>query len=83
MTFICGRAGVCALGAVIAKHTGDEKLLHYYLRQFKKVFCCICYLFLTLMILPYFQFIDEVQLFNCISYLCLTAFDLRTDQDTS
>lgn len=41
VTFICGRAGVCALGAVIAKHAGDERLLDYYLRQFKEVFCCI------------------------------------------
>ncbi|XP_057728626.1 lanC-like protein GCR2 [Arachis stenosperma] len=37
VTFICGRAGVCALGAVIAKHAGDEKMLNYYLRQFKKI----------------------------------------------
>lgn len=37
VTFICGRAGVCALGAVIAKHTGDERLLDYYLRQFKEI----------------------------------------------
>ncbi|MCH99855.1 lanC-like protein GCR2-like, partial [Trifolium medium] len=36
VTFICGRAGVCALGAVIAKHAGDERLLDYYLRQFKE-----------------------------------------------
>jgi hypothetical protein len=41
VTFICGRAGVCALGAVIAKQAGDERLLDYYLRQFKEVFCCI------------------------------------------
>lgn len=38
MTFICGRAGVCALGAVIAKHAGDERLLDHYLTQFKVVF---------------------------------------------
>ncbi|XP_061367256.1 lanC-like protein GCR2 isoform X2 [Gastrolobium bilobum] len=37
VTFICGRAGVCALGAVIAKHIGDETLLNYYLRQFKEI----------------------------------------------
>lgn len=37
VTFICGRAGVCALGAVIAKHSGDERLLDYYLRQFKEI----------------------------------------------
>ncbi|KAE9590632.1 hypothetical protein Lal_00023319 [Lupinus albus] len=37
VTFICGYAGVCALGAVIAKHTGDEILLNYYLRKFKEI----------------------------------------------
>ncbi|KAJ1386433.1 Six-hairpin glycosidase-like superfamily [Sesbania bispinosa] len=37
VTFICGRAGVCALGAVISKHTGDERLLNYYLRKFKEI----------------------------------------------
>lgn len=37
VTFICGKAGVCALGAVVAKHIGDDKLLHYYLNQFKEV----------------------------------------------
>ncbi|WJX68372.1 transcription factor [Trifolium repens] len=37
VTFICGRAGVCALGAVIAKHAGDERLLDYYLRKFKEI----------------------------------------------
>ncbi|CAI0376045.1 unnamed protein product [Linum tenue] len=36
VTFICGRAGVCALGAVTAKHAGDERLLNYYLTQFKQ-----------------------------------------------
>lgn len=37
VTFICGKAGVCALGAVVAKHMGDDKLLHYYLNQLKEV----------------------------------------------
>ncbi|XP_027928070.1 lanC-like protein GCR2 [Vigna unguiculata] len=37
VTFLCGRAGVCALGAVVAKLTGDERLLDYYLRQFKEI----------------------------------------------
>ncbi|OIV92418.1 hypothetical protein TanjilG_23018 [Lupinus angustifolius] len=37
VTFICGNAGVCALGAVLAKHTGDERLLNYYLRKFKEI----------------------------------------------
>uniref|UniRef100_A0A2C9W6I8 LanC-like protein GCR2 n=1 Tax=Manihot esculenta TaxID=3983 RepID=A0A2C9W6I8_MANES len=36
VTFICGRAGVCALGAVVAKHAGDERLLDSYLTQFKE-----------------------------------------------
>ncbi|KAI0500016.1 hypothetical protein KFK09_018224 [Dendrobium nobile] len=37
VTFICGRAGVCALGAVVAKQLGDRKLLDYYLRSFKEI----------------------------------------------
>ncbi|XP_018851069.1 lanC-like protein GCR2 [Juglans regia] len=37
VTFICGRAGVCALGAVIAKHAGDKRLLDHYLTQFKVI----------------------------------------------
>lgn len=37
VTFICGRAGVCALGAVAAKHAGDGRLLDHYLAQFKEV----------------------------------------------
>lgn len=37
MTFLCGRAGVCALGAVAAKHAGDERLLGHYVTQFKEV----------------------------------------------
>lgn len=39
MTFLCGRAGVCALGAVVAKHAGDEQLLNDYLTQFREVLC--------------------------------------------
>lgn len=38
VTFICGRGSVCALGAVAAKHAGDNKLLSYYLAKFKEVF---------------------------------------------
>lgn len=38
VTFICGRAGVCALGAVAAKYAGDERSLGYYMAQFKEVF---------------------------------------------
>ncbi|WJX43752.1 LanC-like protein gcl2 [Trifolium repens] len=37
VTFICGRAGVCALGAVVAKHAGDDESLRYYLTQFLKI----------------------------------------------
>ncbi|KAK4286171.1 hypothetical protein QN277_002765 [Acacia crassicarpa] len=37
VTFICGRAGVCALGAVVAKYIGDERSLRYYLSQFEKI----------------------------------------------
>lgn len=37
MTFICGQAGVYALGAVVAKHSGDEQLCDYYLTKFKEV----------------------------------------------
>lgn len=37
MTFICGKAGVCALGAVVAKETGDEGLLNLYLSSFREV----------------------------------------------
>ncbi|KAG9145482.1 hypothetical protein Leryth_019844 [Lithospermum erythrorhizon] len=37
VTFLCGRAGVCALGAVVAKFLGDDKLLQYHLAQFKEI----------------------------------------------
>ncbi|KDP24150.1 hypothetical protein JCGZ_25807 [Jatropha curcas] len=37
LTFICGRAGVCAIGAVAAKHANDEALKNYYLNQFGEV----------------------------------------------
>ncbi|CAL9012609.1 unnamed protein product [Prunus brigantina] len=37
VTFICGRAGVCALGAVAAKHLGDSASLDYYLAQFREI----------------------------------------------
>ncbi|KAK4484436.1 hypothetical protein RD792_007017 [Penstemon davidsonii] len=37
VTFICGRAGVCALGAVVAKYLGDDQLLYYYLAKFKEI----------------------------------------------
>ncbi|KAL5537701.1 hypothetical protein UlMin_043959 [Ulmus minor] len=37
VTFLCGRAGVCALGAVAAKHAGDERLVGHYLTKFKEI----------------------------------------------
>lgn len=37
ITFICGRAGVCALGAVAAKHSGNDTQLHKYLQLFHEV----------------------------------------------
>ncbi|KAL8505919.1 hypothetical protein ACS0TY_016951 [Phlomoides rotata] len=37
VTFICGQAGVCALGAVVARESGDEKLFHHYIAQFKEI----------------------------------------------
>ncbi|CAN6249463.1 unnamed protein product [Urochloa humidicola] len=37
VTFICGRAGVCALGAVVAKHAGDDVALARYLSSFKQI----------------------------------------------
>ncbi|KAK1309526.1 hypothetical protein QJS10_CPA09g01582 [Acorus calamus] len=37
VTFICGRAGACALGAVAAKHAGDEVLFSHYLSSFNEV----------------------------------------------
>ncbi|GAV89680.1 LANC_like domain-containing protein [Cephalotus follicularis] len=37
VTFICGRAGVCAIGAAVAKHEGDKRLLNHYLAEFKEI----------------------------------------------
>ncbi|XP_022140440.1 lanC-like protein GCL2 [Momordica charantia] len=37
VTFICGRAGICAIGAVAAKRAGDEQLLSYYLGEFNEI----------------------------------------------
>lgn len=42
VTFICGRAGVCALGAVVAKHVGDDVLLRHYLNSFREVMLLVC-----------------------------------------
>ncbi|XP_019153773.1 PREDICTED: lanC-like protein GCR2 [Ipomoea nil] len=36
VTFICGQAGVCALGSVVAMHIGNERLCSHYLAQFKE-----------------------------------------------
>ncbi|CAL5069035.1 unnamed protein product [Urochloa decumbens] len=37
VTFICGRAGVCALGAVVAKHAGDDAAVGRYLSSFNQI----------------------------------------------
>ncbi|XP_075482042.1 lanC-like protein GCL2 [Primulina tabacum] len=37
VTFLCGRGGVCALGAVVAKYAGADGLLNYYMTQFKDI----------------------------------------------
>ncbi|PWA66777.1 Lanthionine synthetase C-like protein [Artemisia annua] len=37
VSFLSGRAGVCALGAVVAKHQGNEQMVDYYLSQFKEI----------------------------------------------
>ncbi|XP_066382116.1 lanC-like protein GCL2 isoform X2 [Miscanthus floridulus] len=37
LTFICGRAGVCALGAVIAKHCDDQLRVTQYLSSFDEI----------------------------------------------
>ncbi|CAM0956620.1 unnamed protein product [Alopecurus aequalis] len=37
LTFICGRGGVCALGAVIAKHCNDQLLMTHYLSSFDEI----------------------------------------------
>ncbi|KAG5551238.1 hypothetical protein RHGRI_009609 [Rhododendron griersonianum] len=37
VTFICGRGGVYALGAVVAKHRGDVGLCDQYLTKFKEI----------------------------------------------
>lgn len=33
ITFICGRAGVCALGAVVAKNQANQQMINYYVTQ--------------------------------------------------
>lgn len=73
VTFICGRAGVCALGAVVAKHTGDERLLNYYLRKFEEVYFVV---FIS----------DPSNLYmksSCLIGLYICVISLRTDQCTS
>ncbi|KAL6543254.1 LanC-like protein gcl2 [Orobanche hederae] len=37
VTFLCGRAGVCALGAVVAYHNGDEQSCHRYIKMFQEI----------------------------------------------
>lgn len=54
MTFICGRAGICAIGAVAAKRAGDEQLLSYYLGEFNEVKRIISPLKLVIFLVPGF-----------------------------
>ncbi|OMP07868.1 Lanthionine synthetase C-like protein [Corchorus olitorius] len=37
VTFLCGRAGICALGAVAAKYAKNGELLNYYLTHFREI----------------------------------------------
>ncbi|GFY80788.1 G protein coupled receptor [Actinidia rufa] len=37
VTFICGRAGVCALGAVVAKYNSNGRLCDQYINKFKEI----------------------------------------------
>lgn len=37
VTFLCGQAGVYALGAVVAMHSGDKQLLDHYLSRFREI----------------------------------------------
>ncbi|KAL7598572.1 lanC-like protein GCR2 [Lactuca sativa] len=37
VTFICGQAGVSALGVVVAKQSNDDQLFNHYLTRFKKI----------------------------------------------
>ncbi|KAK8574369.1 hypothetical protein V6N13_016168 [Hibiscus sabdariffa] len=37
VTFFCGRAGVCALGAVAVRYAGNQELLNHYLTQFREI----------------------------------------------
>lgn len=37
VTFLCGQAGVSALGAVVAKQTNDDHLCNHYLTRFREI----------------------------------------------
>ncbi|CAA0820107.1 LanC-like protein GCR2 [Striga hermonthica] len=37
VTFICGQASVCALGAVVAHHKGDEQSCQQYITRFREI----------------------------------------------
>ncbi|XP_047333328.1 lanC-like protein GCL2 [Impatiens glandulifera] len=37
VTFICGRAGVYSIGALAAKHMGDDQLVRHYITKFKEI----------------------------------------------
>lgn len=68
VTFLCGRAGVSALGAVVAKHIGDQSLLNNYLEQFKEVLYLVIY-HQDLMIFLIFTWCPDFKLFfNCFSF---------------
>lgn len=56
VTFVCGRAGVCALGAVAAKLTGDSQLQDRYLALFHEVIISTLYVVLCAnRLYPYFN----------------------------
>ena len=74
VTFLCGRAGVSALGAVVAKHIGDQSLLNNYLEQFKEVLYLVIY-HQDLMIFLIFTWCPDFKLFfNCFFFMIWIVF---------
>lgn len=63
MTFICGQAGVYALGAVVAKHCGDEELCKHFLAKFKEVYYVISTYLLALSFSPMLHLISSKDYF--------------------
>lgn len=55
VTFMCGRAGVCALGAVAAKLTGDSQLQDRYLARFHEVISTLHVVLCANRLYPYFN----------------------------